>query len=57
MALDFPASPTNGQTFTSGGTTWTWDGTKLLLTGGTISPAPDPTVNMAARLDVLEGAV
>jgi hypothetical protein len=50
MALDFPASPTNGQQFTSGGTTWTWDGTKwvvqgasglyLPLSGGTINPGP-----------------
>jgi hypothetical protein len=28
MAIDFPASPTNGQTFTSGSVTYTYDGTK-----------------------------
>jgi len=27
MAIDFPNSPTSGQTFTSGATTWSWDGT------------------------------
>lgn len=27
MALDFPNSPTNGQTFTSGNLTWTWNST------------------------------
>lgn len=26
MAIDFPASPTNGQTFVSGSVTYTWDG-------------------------------
>lgn len=25
MALDFPSSPTNGQTYTSSGRTWTWN--------------------------------
>jgi microcystin-dependent protein len=28
MAIDFPGSPANGDTFTSGTTTWTWDGQK-----------------------------
>ena len=32
--IDFPANPTNGQTFTSGGITWTWDGVKWTLTPG-----------------------
>lgn len=28
MALDFPASPTNGQIFLSGGISWSFDGEK-----------------------------
>lgn len=28
MAINFPNSPTNGQEFTSGSTSWIWDGTK-----------------------------
>ncbi len=28
MAINFPDSPTNGQIFTSGSTSWIWDGTK-----------------------------
>jgi hypothetical protein len=28
MAIDFPGSPNVGDTFTSGTTTWTWDGSK-----------------------------
>jgi hypothetical protein len=40
MAIDFPASPTNGQTFTSGALVYTYDGTKWKaqpagVTGGT----------------------
>jgi hypothetical protein len=31
--LDFPNSPSVGQTFVSGNTTWTWDGTKWLAAG------------------------
>ena len=31
MAINFPDSPTNGQEFTSGATTWTYDGTKWNL--------------------------
>jgi hypothetical protein len=33
--LDFPNSPSVGQTFTSGGATWTWDGTKWVAAGTT----------------------
>ena len=53
MALNFPASPTTGQKFTSGAQTWTYDGTKWIsstsavtgatgfigATGTTLSPA------------------
>ena len=31
--IDFPATPTVGQVFTSGGQSWTWDGTKWLPAG------------------------
>ena len=31
--VDFPANPTNGQQFTSGGITWTYDGVKWTLGG------------------------
>ena len=34
MALDFPASPTVGQTYKVGDTTWTWNGTSWSVTGG-----------------------
>jgi hypothetical protein len=48
MALDFPASPTVGSTFSSGGRVWQWDGAKwvaastsgsgfLPLSGGTMT--------------------
>ena len=34
MALDFPASPTVGQTYTAGNTTWTWNGSSWTSSGG-----------------------
>ena len=33
MALDFPASPTTGQIFTSGASSWRWDGAKWVAHG------------------------
>lgn len=67
MPLDFPSSPTNGQTYIGpGGVTWVWDGTKwavqgpsgtyLPLTGGTLSGPlilnADPTANLGAAEEV-----
>src|SRR5215475_13283055 len=34
--LDFPNSPTNGQQFSSGGSTWQWDGAKWAAASGNI---------------------
>lgn len=38
MAYDFPASPTNGQTFTAGSTTWQWNGAAWLMQSGNVGP-------------------
>jgi hypothetical protein len=71
VALDFPASPTVGQSFTAAGVTWVWDGTKwaasglsvayLPLAGGTMSGpivlAADPAANLqAATKQYVDGA-
>ena len=41
MAIDFPNSPVADETFTSGGTTWIWDGTSwnLYLGGNLVTQA------------------
>jgi hypothetical protein len=36
--IDFPANPTNGQAFTVGNKTWTWDGVKWAPSGSTVMP-------------------
>ena len=38
MALDFPASPSNGQIFSSGGISWTFDGEKWKISSSGIEP-------------------
>jgi hypothetical protein len=49
--IDFPANPTNGQQFTTGGVTWTFDGVKWTM-GGTSpvnfgdTPPVNPTPGM-----------
>ena len=50
MALDFPNSPTNGQTFTSGGSSWTYDGTKWV-------PTSQSTVWVNKAGDTMTGAL
>jgi len=37
MAIEFPTNPTNGQVFTSGARTWTYNSSKSAWIGGTIS--------------------
>jgi hypothetical protein len=62
MALDFPSSPTTGQSFTAANVIWTWDGAKwtasgvsqayLPLTGGTLTGTLNGTsAVLSATLD------
>lgn len=37
--IDFPDNPTTGQTHTSAGVTWVWDGGRWLIVGTTVAPA------------------
>lgn len=37
-ALDFPSSPTVGQTYTANGSTWTWDGTSWNASNSVTTP-------------------
>lgn len=39
MAIDFPSSPTVGQTLTVGGATWQWDGAKWVAVGPSFAAA------------------
>ena len=38
MAINFPDTPTSNQVFTSGGNTWTWDGTSWVTSNTTDIP-------------------
>jgi len=46
MALSFPSSPTNGQTYTYSGTTYTYDGKRWVAKTNTVSQA-STNVNLA----------
>jgi hypothetical protein len=38
MPLDFPSSPTTGQSYTLNGRTWEWNGTAWQVTIGNLAP-------------------
>jgi len=53
MAIDFPNSPTVGQVFTSGGSSWQWDGVKWVAQASTPPPqgTPNKLVNPFMEID------
>jgi hypothetical protein len=52
MAINFPASPSNGDTYTYGGKTWTYDGT---ATKWEPAAAFEGVTATAAELNILDG--
>jgi hypothetical protein len=50
--IDFPASPTVGQVFTSGAQSWTWDGTKWVASGTYVGPPQYPAENRIINGDM-----
>lgn len=55
MAINFPNSPTNGDTFTDGTSSWTWDGTSWNLVTSSLSVTPETfkTIQVAGQSDVV----
>ena len=57
MALNFPADPNNGDTYSSGGTTWQWDGTawNVAVASSIEAAAPDTfrTIAVSGQNDVV----
>lgn len=59
MALDFPASPNINDTYTSGGVTWTWDGTtwKVLGRFQFTSSETDPIFSASPASNILSSHI
>ena len=51
--IDFPASPTVGQTFTSGAQSWTWDGAKWVASGVYVGPPQFSNTNRIINGDMM----
>lgn len=52
MAINFPDSPSNGDTYTVGDKTWTWDGTAWnVVVGGIPTTIDTLTINQDAEVD------
>lgn len=52
--IDFPNSPTAGQTFTAAGKTWQWDGAAWIYVSATPAPTPTEWVRPAEWLPMPE---
>ena len=50
--IDFPSSPTNGQVFTSGAQSWTWDGAKWVASGVYVGPPQYSNANRIINGDM-----
>ena len=50
--IDFPASPTLGQVFTSGAQNWTWDGAKWVASGVYVGPPQFSNTNRIINGDM-----
>ena len=53
-AFDFPASPTNGQTYSLNGVTFTYNGYGWRQQGSSMAVLADVIKEMTARIEVLE---
>lgn len=61
MPLSFPSNPTNGQTYTDGGRTWSWNGTTWKIVTGALIAGSVGTAELASgavtTVKIADGAV
>ena len=56
MAINFPNTPANDETFTQGNTTWQWDGTAWSIVGNTSAvsiPNNFGTISVSGQDDIV----